>query len=428
MDGEARQPAARRARAGAGRHGERRHAVRADVGRRRQLEQRLRDRQRHRLRRVAAAVRRRRSRRHRRRAPAASRRRDAHRERSTRRRPAARAGSAAAAAAPSGIAACSASLAQGVPVEGRAGGPGTRRRAGAPPARRRARRRAGRRTGRGAWRGTPAPAPPPVRRPRGGQARRAHSRRAADGGGPGPCGFLFRPSGVVYVVSSDGMLHVLGLAVGQGHSEPGAVPAREREAGPRRSRSDTTLYAATSGNCGGAPDGVWAIDLDSDAKPVVSWKTNGGGVVGAVAFTTDGTLIAAIGPGPDDRRRQGERDRRARPEDAAAEGLVHAAGARSSSPGRRSSGTTTRTSSPRRPRTAACCCSTPRRSVAPNHATPLPASKPVLGAGAIGGGDALATWQQPAPARPGFSSRSRASWPRDAGVRTAPSPPAPWSR
>ena len=60
----------------------------------------------------------------------------------------------------------------------------------------------------------------------------------------------------------------------------------------------TTLYAATSGKCGGAPDGVWAIDLDSDAKPVVSWKTNGGGVVGAVAFTPDGTLIAAIGPGP----------------------------------------------------------------------------------------------------------------------------------
>jgi outer membrane protein assembly factor BamB len=30
---------------------------------------------------------------------------------------------------------------------------------------------------------------------------------------------------------------------------------------------------------------------------VVSWRTNGGGVVGPVAFTTDGTLIAAIGPG-----------------------------------------------------------------------------------------------------------------------------------
>ena len=28
-----------------------------------------------------------------------------------------------------------------------------------------------------------------------------------------------------------------------------------------------------------------------------SWKTNGGGIVGAIAFTADGTLLAAIGPG-----------------------------------------------------------------------------------------------------------------------------------
>ena len=46
-----------RERAGARRHRERRHALRADVDRRRQLEQRLRARQRYRLRRVAAAFR-----------------------------------------------------------------------------------------------------------------------------------------------------------------------------------------------------------------------------------------------------------------------------------------------------------------------------------------------------------------------------------
>ena len=57
------------------------------------------------------------------------------------------------------------------------------------------------------------------------------------------------------------------------------------------------LYAATSAGCGGAPNGVWAIDLDSETKPVVSWKTNGGPVVGAVAFAPDGTLFAAIGAG-----------------------------------------------------------------------------------------------------------------------------------
>jgi hypothetical protein len=60
---------------------------------------------------------------------------------------------------------------------------------------------------------------------------------------------------------------------------------------------DTTLYAATSGGCGGAPSAVWAIDLESEAKPVLSWKTNGGDLVGAVALASDGTLIAAIGDG-----------------------------------------------------------------------------------------------------------------------------------
>ncbi len=111
-----------------------------------------------------------------------------------------------------------------------------------------------------------------------------------------PYAFLFRPSGVGYVVSSDGMLHVLGLASGKDLQRPAAfLPANSKWSAPVA--VDTTLYAATSGKCGGAPAGVWAIDLDSDQKPVVSWKTNGGEVVGAVAFTPDGTLIVAIGPG-----------------------------------------------------------------------------------------------------------------------------------
>jgi PQQ-like domain len=101
---------------------------------------------------------------------------------------------------------------------------------------------------------------------------------------------------VSYVISSDGMLHVLGLPSGKDIQRPAPfLPANARWSAPVA--VDTMMYAATSGNCGGAPDGVWAIDLDSDAKPVVSWKTDGAGVVGAVALTTNGTLIAAIGPG-----------------------------------------------------------------------------------------------------------------------------------
>jgi hypothetical protein len=112
----------------------------------------------------------------------------------------------------------------------------------------------------------------------------------------GNVGFLQRPSGVGYVISSDGILHVVGLASGKDIQRPARfLPANAKWSSPIA--VDTTLYTSTSADCGGAPNAIWAIDLDSDEKPVTSWKTNGGPVVGAVAFTSDGTLIAAVGAG-----------------------------------------------------------------------------------------------------------------------------------
>ncbi len=109
-------------------------------------------------------------------------------------------------------------------------------------------------------------------------------------------GFLFRPSGVVYVISSDGRLHVLGLPSGKDMQRPASfLPANAKWSSPIA--IDTTMYTATTGGCGGAPHGIWAIDLDSETKPVVSWKTDGGPMAGAVAFTSGGTLIAAVGAG-----------------------------------------------------------------------------------------------------------------------------------
>ncbi len=183
---------------------------------------------------------------------------------------------------------------EGVPLEGRGRGgargaapaPAPAGRQGTPPA---AGQRAGG-PGRGAAPTPPAAAPggrgaPVVRIP--GSPRTEEA---------GVVGFLGRPSGVAYVISSDGMLHVVGLASGKDLQRPAQfVPANARWSSPVA--VDTTLYVATSGQCGGGPSGVWAIDLDSDTKPVVSWKTNGGDVIGAVALVSDGTLIAAIGPG-----------------------------------------------------------------------------------------------------------------------------------
>jgi outer membrane protein assembly factor BamB len=203
---------------------------------------------------------------------------------------------------------------QGVPLEARGRGPGGPPAAAPAP---------------GAAPGTPAgttpPAGLPAGAPQGAQAgapagsgaaapaspqRGTEPARGGGGAGRGPQGpgipgaaadvvgrgGLGRPSGVVYAVSSDGTLHVLGLPSGKDIQRPAEfVPANARWSDTIA--VNTTLYATTTGNCGGAPNAVWAIDLESEAKPVASWKSNGGPIVGRLAFASDGTIFAAIGPG-----------------------------------------------------------------------------------------------------------------------------------
>ena len=107
---------------------------------------------------------------------------------------------------------------------------------------------------------------------------------------------LARASGVVYAVSSDGVLHVLGLPSGKDMQKPAEFfPANARWTDTIA--VNTTLYATTAGTCGGAANAVWAIDLESEGKPVTSWKNSGGPIVGRLAFGTDGTVFAAIGAG-----------------------------------------------------------------------------------------------------------------------------------
>ena len=182
----------------------------------------------------------------------------------------------------------------GVPLPGRAGGAG--RGTSAPP---------------GTAPAAPAATGPPPSAPAPPAAGRANAPAAEPTIPPGqwrPSPFptnaaaqgswtgLFRPSGVVYAVSADGMFRTLGLVSGKDVQRPTPfVPA-----GARFSdliAVNDRVYAATSGGCGGAADGVWAIDIGSDKKTVVSWKTNGGSPIGSVAFATSGTAIVAIGPG-----------------------------------------------------------------------------------------------------------------------------------
>ena len=157
---------------------------------------------------------------------------------------------------------------QGIPVEPRGGGPP--RGAAAAPARQG---------------GAPGPGAPGTRSGLGDSGRTECRRRRP------------RPMMVGYAVAADGQLHVVGLQSGKDLQKPAPfLPPNSQWSNPVA--VGTMMYAATSGNCAGAPNGVYAIDLDAPDKPVVSYRTNGGSVVGAVAFSSDGnTLLAAIGPG-----------------------------------------------------------------------------------------------------------------------------------
>lgn len=165
----------------------------------------------------------------------------------------------------------------GVPIPSRGGGPGR----GAAPAATPAPPAAAGSTA------PPAPAPPPPPLPP--SPFPTNSRAQGSGGG------LFRPSGVVHAVSADGMFRTLGLVSGKDVQQPAPfIPA-----GARFSdliAVNEMVYTATSQGCGGAANGVWAINASGDKK-VVSWKTNGGSPIGSVAFATSGTAIVAIGPG-----------------------------------------------------------------------------------------------------------------------------------
>ena len=162
---------------------------------------------------------------------------------------------------------------QGIPVEARGGGAG---------------RAAGGAAAGGARQGGGAP---------GGGGAQGRGQGAGIPGAPNVGGGGLGRAMVGYAVAADGQLHVVGLQSGKDLQRPAPyLPANSQWSNPIA--VGTMVYAATSGNCASAPNGVYAIDLDAADKPVVSYRTNGGSIVGSVAFSSDGTtLLAAIGPG-----------------------------------------------------------------------------------------------------------------------------------
>ncbi|MGH9849753.1 MAG: hypothetical protein ACREBD_07820, partial [Blastocatellia bacterium] len=100
---------------------------------------------------------------------------------------------------------------------------------------------------------------------------------------------------LVYALSSDGMFHSLHLANGADYEPPvKLLPPNANASG--LIIVDQVAYVITQGGCGGAADGVWALDLIT--KEIKTWKANVTGSVG-LAFGGDGTVYVATGSGGD---------------------------------------------------------------------------------------------------------------------------------
>jgi outer membrane protein assembly factor BamB len=138
---------------------------------------------------------------------------------------------------------------------------------------------------------TAAVTPPPAANPgRGGRGPAPAMTQAA------PVPTLPRPRrtpATVYALSSDGLLHVLNQ-----HTGEDVVPAARFVRANAKVRDlmwvNNVIYAATVDNCGGAPNGVWALDLADNM--VYEYKTGDAMVVG-LAFGSDGTLYASTDKG-----------------------------------------------------------------------------------------------------------------------------------
>jgi outer membrane protein assembly factor BamB len=91
----------------------------------------------------------------------------------------------------------------------------------------------------------------------------------------------------VFSLSNDGKLHLLNTSTGED-----AAPAMAFLPSGAKATSLTALngvvYTATNNGCGGAPNAIWAIDLNGEEAKVNSYPTDSGGLV----FGTDGTVYA----------------------------------------------------------------------------------------------------------------------------------------
>jgi outer membrane protein assembly factor BamB len=101
-----------------------------------------------------------------------------------------------------------------------------------------------------------------------------------------------------FAVSSDGKLHLLNTSTGEdvGPAMNFLPPGAKASA---LTVLDGVVYTTTGSGCGGAPNAVWAIDLNTPEAKVTTFALNGGGVspLGGLAMGTDGTVYVQTGAG-----------------------------------------------------------------------------------------------------------------------------------
>ena len=105
----------------------------------------------------------------------------------------------------------------------------------------------------------------------------------------------------VYAISSGGLLHTLNPQTGDDLTPAvKLLPPNAKAAGSIL--IENMLYVATRDGCGSAANGVYAIDIGSDAKTVTHWESKGSNVVGSagVTFGTDGNVFVATDGGAPD--------------------------------------------------------------------------------------------------------------------------------
>ena len=115
---------------------------------------------------------------------------------------------------------------------------------------------------------------------------------------PGLLATGFGRPGAFLAVGSDGNLHILNTATGADRVPP--IPFLPAGANVSSLNiSNDTVYAATSGDCGGVPNALYAADLSSETAKLASFLTNGAGPAGTLgtAIGKNGTVYAQISSG-----------------------------------------------------------------------------------------------------------------------------------